>query len=113
MPTFPQHRLKNSEFRKQLKQQQQNEIKFSSQLDVSLTSNKIQNNQKNSKILVNVSKSASKSTSNVNNIQNNNNNNDSPSQKHSRTRSLSNGSNSSINLSDSLLNKKSRYDNNN
>jgi hypothetical protein len=107
MPTFPQHRLKNSESRKQLKQQQQqqNEIKFSSQLDVSLTGNKIQNNQKNSKILVNVAKSASKSTSNVNN--------DSPSQKYSRTRSLSNGSNSSINLSDSLLNKKSRYDNNN
>lgn len=63
MPTFPQHRLKNSEHRKQQEekqQQQQQQFDFSS-LSTNILKNQVQS-ASNQKILVNVSKSASKAT---------------------------------------------------
>jgi hypothetical protein len=60
MPTFPQHRLKNSEFRKNVEQKQQ---EFNANLSKSKMSNLGSSNlYLRSKILVNASKSASKST---------------------------------------------------
>lgn len=83
------------------------QIKFSSKLDVSLSKAK-HSSDLSSKIFLNTSKLSSKSVTNMNRslvttlLK-------SKSSTKERTRSLSSGSNSSINLNDSLLNKKFKY----
>ena len=96
MPTFPQHRLKNSDFRKIVEQKQQD---FNANLSKSKMSNLGSSNldfsssnsssSNSSKVLVNVTKSATKS-SNTKYLK------DSP--KESRSRSLSASANSELNI---------------
>jgi hypothetical protein len=99
MPTFPQHRLKNSDFRKIVEQTQQD---FNANLSKSKMSNLGSSNldfsssnssSNSSKVLVNATKSATKS-SNTKYLK------DSP--KESRSRSLSANANSELNINKKL-----------